>query len=187
MLYFLPYDTFEWKRVHNQELLATLRNSFHRYMARIGAKETVVSMRHAHDAKREQVMGSAWISANTPGLSQYAWCRWLQFFPNEVCWVCNDKATGVDLRSESERLDIVTMLVLPICLKLDCQRASKTYFKKMLGKVHAHACMTCKSWLNDKPLKCADCKQAFYCSRDCFVKDWPLHKTWCKKAVAVNQ
>lgn len=28
---------------------------------------------------------------------------------------------------------------------------------------------------------CAQCKMAVYCSRDCQVQDWKIHKTACKK------
>lgn len=31
--------------------------------------------------------------------------------------------------------------------------------------------------------KCSRCKLAWYCSRDCQVKDWPKHKQVCAKLV----
>jgi len=33
---------------------------------------------------------------------------------------------------------------------------------------------------------CTRCKAAFYCSKECQVKDWPSHKKICKKAAAIE-
>jgi hypothetical protein len=45
------------------------------------------------------------------------------------------------------------------------------------------ACRTCsKASTPEKPFEaCARCNCAFYCSRECQVKDWPKHKAECKR------
>ncbi|KAH8239290.1 hypothetical protein KR032_002867 [Drosophila birchii] len=39
-----------------------------------------------------------------------------------------------------------------------------------------NSCATCQAKAKKK---CANCKQIYYCSRDCQLKDWPQHKTTC--------
>ena len=44
-------------------------------------------------------------------------------------------------------------------------------------------CNTCKRRENVKHVKrCSRCKNVFYCSRECQVRDWPNHKPFCKKS-----
>lgn len=39
---------------------------------------------------------------------------------------------------------------------------------------------TCFDKSNPSSLRwCSKCKMAFYCSEDCQVADWPIHKKWC--------
>ena len=44
-------------------------------------------------------------------------------------------------------------------------------------------CAYCDAIANKEPYKkCAKCKIAAYCSKDCQKKHWPVHKTVCKSA-----
>ncbi|XP_033108553.1 uncharacterized protein LOC117110079 [Anneissia japonica] len=40
-------------------------------------------------------------------------------------------------------------------------------------------CRTCRI-TKAKMLRCAQCRNAYYCSRPCQIKDWPAHKIICK-------
>jgi hypothetical protein len=42
-----------------------------------------------------------------------------------------------------------------------------------------YQCYVCKQNVDKLPA-CSNCKQQLYCSRDCQIKDWPNHKTFCK-------
>ena len=44
-------------------------------------------------------------------------------------------------------------------------------------------CANCNDIANKEPYKkCAKCKRAVYCSKECQKKHWPVHKTVCKSA-----
>lgn len=46
--------------------------------------------------------------------------------------------------------------------------------------VFKNQCYQCFNSGNSPMNLCAKCKKAIYCCRDCQVKDWPLHKEFCK-------
>ena len=44
-------------------------------------------------------------------------------------------------------------------------------------------CANCNTIANKEPYKkCAKCRHAAYCSKECQIKHWPVHKTVCKSA-----
>jgi len=50
------------------------------------------------------------------------------------------------------------------------------------GLMDINQCQHCKITEIDNPIKiCTRCKNSFYCSRECQVKDWKNHKKVCKK------
>ena len=62
------------------------------------------------------------------------------------------------------------------------QRSDRTDAKQK-KKVAFHQCAMCnstESFLNDY-MKCSRCGRVFYCSKECQVKHWPVHKATCKK------
>ncbi|GFH52501.1 hypothetical protein CTEN210_08977 [Chaetoceros tenuissimus] len=53
-----------------------------------------------------------------------------------------------------------------------------------------HLCLTCGKQEQDdgsKLMKCARCKSVSYCSRECQVKDWKEHKSYCKIATTKSE
>ena len=50
-------------------------------------------------------------------------------------------------------------------------------------ELYRHACRACSKSETDEVRfsACARCNRAFYCSRECQLKDWPSHKAECKK------
>ncbi|KAJ7167662.1 hypothetical protein C8R46DRAFT_1034310 [Mycena filopes] len=41
-------------------------------------------------------------------------------------------------------------------------------------------CTNCLATESDLS-RCGRCKRSAYCSKECQVKHWPMHKPWCKK------
>ena len=58
-------------------------------------------------------------------------------------------------------------------------RCSTCKTKKFLDK-----CSFCKT-PTKKPLQCSRCKNIVYCSRDCQIKDWRVHKKQCFKKIII--
>ena len=42
----------------------------------------------------------------------------------------------------------------------------------------SYKCQYCKK---DGTLRCSKCKRVFYCSKECQLRDWPIHKSVCGK------
>ncbi|KAF8957173.1 hypothetical protein BDZ97DRAFT_118334 [Flammula alnicola] len=59
----------------------------------------------------------------------------------------------------------------------------KKFIKEMRSNI-AVACAQCTKYAEEgkELLRCGKCKIAWYCSKDCQKKQWPIHKQVCKEA-----
>lgn len=76
-----------------------------------------------------------------------------------------ERKTFMDM-TEGIRLEDMNFKVFKCSLR-DLQSESK--------KLHANQCYGCQK-KNDKFLRCGKCRIAMYCSKDCQVDHWKLHK-----------
>ena len=56
------------------------------------------------------------------------------------------------------------------------------YCHKCTGN-HSHKCANCYKESETELLRCGKCRRVFYCSKECQLKDWKLHKKMCKEPV----
>ncbi|XP_051174449.1 zinc finger MYND domain-containing protein 10 [Leptopilina boulardi] len=63
-------------------------------------------------------------------------------------------------------------------IKATAQILSESYDMNKLDIVDGKKCFLCK---NTAKKRCSKCKEAWYCDRECQVKDWNNHKDFCTK------
>lgn len=63
-------------------------------------------------------------------------------------------------------------------IKATAQILSESYDMNKLDIVDVKKCFLCK---NTARKRCSKCKEAWYCERECQVKDWENHKDFCAK------
>ena len=61
----------------------------------------------------------------------------------------------------------------------DCMEAKRIEAKSMEKVAICYCCE--EDFLKGKMLRCTGCDRAQYCSKECYKKDWPRHKTSCRK------
>lgn len=66
------------------------------------------------------------------------------------------------------------------------KRLSDTYNVELFEKLDEHARKSqndehyCAECCNVAFKKCSNCQQSYYCSRECQIKNWPIHKNICR-------
>ena len=85
---------------------------------------------------------------------------------------------GWRLALECDRLPCVTPAIETV--------TNRDWFLRFIEKNKENMCHTCHKVAQDNALKtCSRCKKVKYCSKECQVKDWKLHKKNCRKIVKV--
>ena len=131
-------------------------------------------------------------------MQQLIWESWkselLAMLPFDSCVNCAcNQATGFVCSMafgkdpKGDKLRMLIAPALPVCNDLLCNARLRDFRTALLPKAYTpekqmEACRVCSKMGAGQSIKnCGRCKTAFYCSRECQVKDWPLHKTDCRK------
>lgn len=96
----------------------------------------------------------------------------------ESCFICGEETVEekeIRIRLPTENIESITRL----CRSRACHSNMMALHKQ---DVNFFVCACCEKIeeRSQKMKRCAGCKSVRYCSRECQVKDWSLHKSDCK-------
>ena len=133
-------------------------------------------------------------------MQQLIWESWksellLAMRPFDRCSNCaTNAATGFVCSmkiekgpEEGDKLCVAIIPAFPVCNDLICNARLHDLRGTLLPKNmtldnQVEACRVCAKIGFGESIKiCGRCKTAFYCSRECQLSDWPLHKVSCHK------
>ena len=114
-----------------------------------------------------------------------------QIVEQKVCIGCGDEVLNA-LASQivcSFCQEPITLLPIPTVAGLKgeiayvhpyCSRSCRKYYQSTQPHLKSYEsyCVVCEKATKNS---CARCRLVYYCSRDCQAKDWPKHKSKCKK------
>lgn len=110
---------------------------------------------------------------------------------------CNCDGAATDFRvAHADCLDksppqILILIAYPVCTNQGCVLAAHQRMEGVMASLEKEDgvkglqsksrrdCCTCLKTAT-KILKCSRCKAAYYCSKQCQLKDWSVHKKFCK-------
>lgn len=94
------------------------------------------------------------------------------------------RRTGADVPEKS--LELRVILAYPVCQELACNARLRKFlgdFTRPLGTSGRERCCICKvpeALEGPKLKRCGKCRIPCYCSKECQLKHWPVHKKECR-------
>ena len=106
-------------------------------------------------------------------------CMKLLCCPKIICKICLEKLGRMSYSTECAgyQFQQAVKAKCPFCNKPADQMGTIKKFK--IDDPNNRYCSSCDK--EKCTLKCGGCKTEFYCSKECQAKDWPAHRTACKK------